>query len=66
MGQYIARLENKARTRTATIHKPKTKSRIAVVAVACLKKPQPDGCFDCDKMLTVQRFSLFEPSKPQC
>jgi hypothetical protein len=66
MGQYIARFENKSRTRATTIHTGKTKSWIAVVAAACLKKPQPDGCFDCDKVITVQRFSPFEPSKPQC
>jgi hypothetical protein len=66
MGQYIARFENKSRTTAAAIHNVKTKSRIGVVAVACRKKPQPGGCFDCDKMLTVRRFSLFEPSKPQC
>jgi hypothetical protein len=61
MGQYIARRENKSRTRMPTIHNEKAKNWFGVAAAACRKKLQPDGCFDCDKMLTVQRFSLFEP-----
>jgi hypothetical protein len=28
------------------------------------KKLQPDGCFDYDKVITVLRFQLFEPTKP--
>jgi hypothetical protein len=30
----------------------------------CPKKPQWKGCFDCDKLITVPRFS-FDPTKPQ-
>jgi hypothetical protein len=31
----------------------------------CRKKLHASGCFDCDKVITVLRFSPFEPSKSQ-
>src|ERR1700761_831168 len=56
--------ENKSRT-TST---PSTIVRGIFVSprvvCVCLKKPQRSGCFECDKVITVQRFPTFEPLKP--
>jgi hypothetical protein len=34
---------------------------VVPVARICLKKLQPDGCFECGKMITVRRFFELEP-----
>jgi hypothetical protein len=45
----------------AHIHKPARTNERGIFAIAridgiCLKKLQPDGCFEYDKVITVQRF----------
>jgi hypothetical protein len=34
------------------------------IRARCRKKLHANGCFDCDKVITVQRFSAYEPPKP--
>jgi hypothetical protein len=34
------------------------------IRASCRKKLHANGCFDYDKVVTVQRFSPFEPAKP--
>ena len=58
----IARHRNKSRTSSTTIHRERRHR--ARRRRHCRKILHANGCFDYDKVITVRRFSPFEPTKP--
>jgi hypothetical protein len=58
----IARQRNKSRTTSKTIHRERRHRKGR--RHHCCKILHANGCFDYDKVITVQRFSPFETPKP--